>query len=329
MREAMFNAKVGDDVYGEDPSVNKLQKMVAEQLNKEAALFVPSGTQSNLIAIGAHCTRGDEAILGKQSHIYVYEGGGASAFMGVSYHLIENNADGSIPLDSIRKGIRPDNEHYPRTSVIALENTHNVKGGVILPLPYVNEVKRICEENKLPLHLDGARLWNASAATGLSMQELARQFDTVSVCLSKGLGAPVGSILAGSASYIAKAKRLRKALGGGMRQSGLLAAAGIYAIENNFARLHQDHVRARKFSDALNEMPDVFTDVVTPETNIVYFEVRHGKGKVFTELLKTRYRILLNSYGTERVRAVMHLDITDDALDKTLLAIRTIAREGF
>lgn len=220
MREVMAKAKVGDDVYGEDPTVRRLQRLVARMLNKEAALFLPTGTQSNLVAVGTHCGRGEEIILGRNSHIYVYEGGGASAYMGVSMNLVPNNADGSFDLELLRKGIRPLNDsHYPITKAVALENTHNVCGGTILPQTFVHDVRKICDENNLALHLDGARLWNASVATGMSMSELCEHFDTVSVCLSKGLGAPVGSVLVGSKKFIARAHRLRKSLGGGNEAS--------------------------------------------------------------------------------------------------------------
>ena len=330
MRTAMMNAEVGDDVYGEDTTVIALQSRVCKLLGKEASLFVPSGTMSNLIAIGAHCRRGEEAILGRQSHIFVYEGGGASAFLGASLNLIENDADGTISEAKLASAVRPlNNDHYPVTKCIALENTHNVMGGVILPQPYVLRVKELCRKNSLALHLDGARLWNASVATGLTMLELSAPFDSVSVCLSKGLGAPVGSLLVGTEEYIHRARRLRKALGGGLRQSGVIAAAGLYALDNNIERLSEDHARAKTLAIALRERPHLFDNIVDPQTNILYFDVKGDKGTAFCEALWKRFGIKMGSYGTTRVRAVTHLDIDDSAIEATIKAVDAIHYEGF
>lgn len=323
----MSEAKVGDDVYGEDTTVDELQKKLAQICGKEAGLFVPSGTMSNLIAVGTHCQRGDEMIIGKQNHIYWYEGGGASAFMGVAMHSIENAEDGSLPLEAIRAAIRPVNDHFPRTSLVALENSHNLKGGSILPLSYCKQVRALCDEYKLQLHLDGARLWNSAVASGHHPAELAESFDTVSVCLSKGLGTPAGSVLLGKKQFITQAKRIRKALGGGMRQSGVIAAAGLYALENNMVRLVDDHARAARLAGALQDsQQDIIFNVSKPATNIIYFSVRSNLGPPFCTFLKNR-GILMNSYGSTRVRAVTHLDISDADIDYVIASVREVVKE--
>lgn len=328
MRKAMQAGRVGDDVYGEDPDVNALQRKVARMLNKEAGLFVPSGTQSNLIAVGTHCNRGEEIILGHSSHIFVYEGGGASAHLGVSMKQVPNNSDGT--LIEFEGSIRPrNNVHYPRTRCVALENTHNVCGGVVVPQTHMLEVKKVCVQHGLALHLDGARLWNASIASKTSMAELVEPFDSVSVCFSKGLGAPVGSMLVGNRKFIDKARYLRKSLGGGLRQAGILAAGALYALENNIERLRDDHIRAKSISATLKLFPNVFKMAAEPETNILYFEVAGGQGKLFTDWLKNEYGVLMGSYGTTRVRAVTHLGIGDEALDRTNDAIKNLANSLF
>jgi len=329
MRLAMQRAVVGDDVYGEDPTVNELQSRVAEMLGKDAALFVPSGTQSNLIAVGTHCGRGEEMILGKQSHVFAYEGGGGSGFMGASLNLVENEPDGSICPSRIVDAIRPlNNDHYPVTKCVAMENTHNVRGGTIVPQDKVRSVARVCQAHGLQLHLDGARIWNAHVASGLPLLELCQPFDTVSVCLSKGLGAPVGSLLCGSRDFVARAKRLRKALGGGMRQAGVLAAAGLYALDNNIPRLADDHARLARISAGLKALPEAIVSVTDPATNILFFEVRDGKGKLFCAAMKER-GVLVNSYGSGRVRAVTHLGVGDGHVDQVIEAARAVCKELF
>lgn len=332
MRIAMANAKVGDDVYGEDANCNKLQRTLAKMLGKEAGLFLPSGTMSNLCAMGAHCSRGDEVILGSRSHIFIYEGGGASAHMGVAMHTVENEKDGSLALEKIRAAIRPVNDHYPRTSCLALESSHNLMGGAVLPLDYCWHVRALCNEYKLQLHLDGARLWNSARASGRSPRDLTEPFDSVSVCLSKGLGSPVGSVLLGTKKFIARARRIRKALGGGMRQSGILAAAGLFALEHgHIERLDDDHRRAKLLAMALSRIaadpqpssPFLLHDIVQPETNIIYFSVGDRKGQEFTKRLRQR-GVLMNSYGDSRVRCVLHLGIGDDSLETTMAAIEEV-----
>lgn len=333
MRIAMSKAPVGDDVYREDPTVNKLQRHVASLLGKEAGLFCPSGTMANLIAMGTHSSRGDEVILGKRSHIFWYEGGGLSAHMGVAMHTVDNDSRGCMDLRKIREAIRPLNDHYPRTSCVALESTHNLCGGAVVPLDYCWAAKTLCDEFTLPLHLDGARLWNSARASRMSVKQLAEPFDSVSVCLSKGLGAPVGSVLVGTKKFIASAKRLRKALGGGMRQAGLLAAAGLYALENgHIERLDLDHRRAKLLAAFLSQLGEhegvgFFDDIVQPETNIIYFSVKDGKARDFCTQLKKK-GVLMNSYGDSRVRCVLHLDVDDKAVEKTMAAIEDVCREG-
>lgn len=311
MRQAMAIAAVGDDVYNEDPTIIDLEKKVASILTKESGLFVPSGTQSNLIAMGVHCGgRGSEIILGTKSHIFIYEGGGASAFMGASFHTIPNQPDGTLKIEDIKSAIRiANNDHYPKTVCVAIENTHNLCGGRVLTPEYIQSVKQLCLEHDLPLHMDGARLWNAAVALNVPVSSLAGPCDSISVCLSKGLGAPVGSVLVGDSKFITAARRLRKALGGGMRQAGILAAAGIYALDTNRERLADDHRRARVLAVGLQSVSGLkLMDL--PETNILYFEVLDDRmAKLFVEELRT-VGVLVNSYG-KTVRVVTHLDISD------------------
>ncbi|MCW5622370.1 MAG: low-specificity L-threonine aldolase, partial [Burkholderiales bacterium] len=245
MRAAMAAAEVGDDVYGEDPTVNRLEVLAAGLLGKEAALFVPTGTQSNLLGVMAHCERGDEYLVGQQAHTYKYEGGGAAVLGSIQPQPLEFEPDGSLDLERAAAAIKPDDSHFARTRLLCLENT---QGGKVLALDYLERAHAFARAHGLGLHLDGARLFNAAVEQGVPVGEIARWFDTVSVCLSKGLGAPVGSVLCGSAGHIAKARRWRKVLGGGMRQAGVLAAAGIYALENHIERLAEDHANARRLA---------------------------------------------------------------------------------
>ena len=251
MREAMAKAVVGDDVYGEDPTVNKLQELAAKIMGKEAGLFIPSGTMGNLSAMLAHCQRGDEVILGNKSHTFLFEAGGISALGGVHSCQLPNQPDGSIKLDDIRNAIRSDDPHNPITRLIALENTHNRCGGTYQIPAYTREVCDFAHQHGLAVHLDGARIFNAAIACGVSVKEMVSHVDSVTFCLSKGLCAPVGSILCGSREFIRQAHRIRKQLGGGMRQAGILAAAGIVALEHMVDRLIEDHIHARKLADGL------------------------------------------------------------------------------
>ncbi len=327
MRAAMARAEVGDDVFGDDPTVNRLQEMAAERMGKEAALFVPSGTMGNLAAILAHCGRGDEVILGDQSHTFVYEQGGIAALGGIVPHTLPNQPDGTLDLHAIEAAIRPDNVHFPRTRLICLENTHNLCGGAPLPPAYTQAVADIAHRHGLKLHIDGARIFNAAAALEVDVRELARPADSLTFCLSKGLSAPVGSLICGSAAFIAEVRRMRKVLGGGMRQVGVLAAAGIVALETMPQRLHDDHRRARRLAEGLAALPGI--TVAPAPTNIVYFQLDptlRVNAITLTEALKAR-GILLLARDTYRLRAVTHHWISDADIERTLQAVREVLDE--
>ncbi len=272
MRAAMANAELGDDVFGEDPAVNRLQEMAAELLGKEAALFTSSGTQSNLIAMLTHCRRGDEVIVGDRSHTLEYEVGGAWAVGGLGLRPVPNDAQGRLDETRLRAAIRHVDDHSPRTGLICLENTHNLCGGTVLSEEDMAPVRKIASEHGLPVHMDGARLFNAAVALGVPVSKLAAWADSVCFSLSKGLGCPVGSVLCGPRDFIAEARRYRKMLGGGMRQAGVIAAAGVYALENMVARLAEDHENARAAAAALAETPGVVLDP-PPQTNLIFFRV--------------------------------------------------------
>ncbi|RLN58409.1 hypothetical protein BBJ29_005578 [Phytophthora kernoviae] len=328
MRKVIASAEVGDAVYGADPSVNRLEKVAAERLGKQAAIYVPSGTMANLIAIGTHCRRGDEVICGDKAHIFMYEGGGASAHMGVSLHTIPNQADGTLSLEDIAGAIRDDDPHYPRTSLVALENTQNTCGGRVLPISYIREIEEFCHGHDLRLHVDGARLANVSVATGIPMAELVSGTDSVSLCLSKGLGAPVGSILAGSEDFIYHARRLQKSLGGGMRQAGIIASAGLYALENQFDRLVEDHVNAKTLAHGLSTIRGVDVQPDTVDTNIVFFSLTpDAKLDVATLVgkLQSDKGILVSGYAFgNRIRVVTNLHITPEDVEYTVEAVRNL-----
>lgn len=317
MRSAMAAAPVGDDVYGEDPTVRRLEERVAEILGKEAALFVPSGTQANQIAILCHTRPGDEVIVGEGAHCAFYESGAAGALAGVQ--LITAGRGGLFTATEAQSVIKPLDDHCPRTRLIALENTHNRAGGRVFPQNDVLAIAELARSRGLALHLDGARLWNAAVASGVDEATLSAPFDTVSVCFSKGLGAPVGSALCGTAAMIRRARRFRKMLGGGMRQAGIIAAGALYALEHHRARLHLDHEAARVIAEAVGELPGV--EVLPVETNIVLIDVRG----VPAERVATAAReqgVLVSAFGPERVRVVMHLglparDVQDAALALT------------
>ncbi|RHY30004.1 hypothetical protein DYB32_004701 [Aphanomyces invadans] len=272
MRQAMASAVVGDDVHGTDPTVRELQRTAADLLGKPAALFVPSGTMGNLISVGVHCNRGDEVILGNQSHVFKYEGGGVSAFLGASMHTVPNQPNGELLVDDIEAAIRADDPHFPRTKLVVVENTHNTCGGRVVSTDSVAAIADLCARRDLKLHVDGARLANASVFLGQSLADMLAPVDSVSLCLSKGLGAPVGSIIAGSEEFIYHAKRLRKALGGGMRQSGTIAAAGLIAL-GNIDRLASDHANALHLAHGLAKIPGIIVDIDVVETNLVFFSL--------------------------------------------------------
>lgn len=325
MRAAMAEAPLGDDVYGEDPTVNCLQEMAAEMLGKEAGLLVASGTMGNLTAILAHCGRGDEVILGDKSHTFLFEAGGISALGGVHSCQIPNQPDGTLALDDIRAAIRPDDAHYPITRLISLENTHNRCGGTVLPVEYTLQVRALADERGLSMHLDGARLFNAAIALGKPARELAAPFDSVTFCLSKALCAPVGSVLCGSREFIRKAHRIRKQLGGGMRQAGILAAAGIVALESMVDRLAEDHARAKKLASGLRQIPGLILDP-EPATNMVFArlspEVPLETAQV-VESLRQR-GVLIGVTEPRRFRLVLHYWIDDSGVERAVSAFREV-----
>lgn len=323
MRAAMAEAPVGDDVYGEDPTVNRLQEMAAEMLGKEAGLLVASGTMGNLTAILAHCGRGDEVILGDKSHTFLFEAGGISALGGVHSCQIPNQPDGTLALDDIRAAIRPDDAHYPITRLISLENTHNRCGGTVLPVEYMLQVRALADEWGLSMHLDGARLFNAAIALGKPARELAAPFDSVTFCLSKALCAPVGSVLCGSREFIRKAHRIRKQLGGGMRQAGILAAAGIVALESMVDRLAEDHVRARKLAAGLRQIPGLIIDP-EPATNMVFVRLSPEVPLETTQVVERlkQLGVLIGVSEPRRFRLVLHHLVDDSGVERAVSAFR-------
>lgn len=326
MRQAMAKAEVGDDVFGEDPSVNKLQEMAAERLGKQAGLYVPSGTMGNLAAILAHCGRGDEVILGNKAHTFLYEAGGISALGGVHSCQIPNQPDGTLLLDDIQAAIRSNDAHQPVSRLVALENTHNRCGGVALTPEYTHTVGNLVHERGLLLHLDGARIFNAAVAQGVSAKELSEPADSVTFCLSKGLSAPVGSVLCGSTEFIKKAHRIRKQLGGGMRQAGILAAAGIVALETMVDRLAEDHKRARYLAQGLSFLPWLVLDPGTPYTNMIFMSLAESfpadAKHVADEMAKKDVKI--GVVGKRRFRLVTHCWIDDKAVDKAIVAFQEV-----
>jgi threonine aldolase len=313
MRDVMARADVGDDVWGDDPTVNRLQSVAAEMFGFEAGLFAPSGTQTNLIALMTHCARGDEYLVGQEAHTYKYEGGGAAVLGSIQPQPILNQADGSIALEDIVAYIKPNDYHFARTRVLALENTI---GGRVLPADYVARATALAHERGLATHLDGARVCNAAVKQGASLQDVARGFDSVSVCLSKGLGAPVGSVLLGSKAFIENAKRWRKMLGGGMRQAGILAAAGLYALEHNVARLAEDHAHAAALADGMRALG---LAVSTPQTNIVYVDVPAERCAALQAALEARQ---VRTSITPKTRLVTHLDVDAAGIERTLAVFR-------
>ncbi len=309
MRKVMANAEVGDDVFGEDPTVNRLQDKVADLLEKEAALYVPSGTMSNQLALKTHTNPGDEVIVEKDSHIFNYETAAPSLLSGVQLNPIPGTR-GLMTADAVEEAIRPDVYYMMPTRLVCVENTHNRGGGSIYPMKLIDEIEDVVVRHKLKYHLDGARLWNASIATGIKVSDYAKRFDSVSVCLSKGLGAPVGSLLTGTKEYISRAHRFRKIFGGGMRQAGVLAAAGLYAIEHNVQRLAEDHGKAKTFARILIESPFYDLNLDHVETNIVIFGIKSPMTvNRFISDLKS-LGVLLSAGSAGKLRAVMHLDVS-------------------
>ncbi len=320
MRHAMAQAEVGDDVYGEDPTINRLQEMGAAMLGKEAGLFVPSGTMGNLAAILAHCERGDEVILGNKAHTFLFEAGGVSALGGIHSCQIPNQPDGTLALDDIRAAIRPDDIHDPITRLIALENTHNRCGGVALTAEYTRSIGELARQFGLLLHLDGARIFNAAAVLGVPAAELAAPVDSVTFCLSKGLSAPVGSVLCGSKEFIHRALRVRKQLGGGMRQAGVLAAAGIVALETMVDRLPEDHRRAKILARGLSSLPGICLDPGSPYTNMIFLELDKNSPVSAPRLVEllARQGIRIGLVGDHRFRLVTHYWIDDEKVERVI-----------
>ena len=314
MRAAMAEADVGDDVFGDDPTVNALQVRVAEMVGMEAALFLPTGTQSNLVALMAHCQRGEEYIVGQDAHTYKYEGGGAAVLGSIQPQPLENSADGTVPLAKIRAAVKPDDAHFARTRLIAMENTI---GGKVIPESYLAEVRAFAVGANLNTHLDGARVFNAAVKTKRDVKNICRHFDSVSVCLSKGLGTPAGSVLCGSRDFIRTGHRWRKMLCGGMRQAGVLAAAGLYALEHNIDRLAEDHVNATHLAQALAAIPAL--KVAMPDTNILFLDVPAEHCAALAEHL--RHSNIAVLVGT-RTRLVTHLDVARPQIDQVITAFQ-------
>jgi threonine aldolase len=324
----MYRAELGDDVYGEDPTVNRLEEMGAERLGKEAALFVVSGTMGNLVALLTHCGRGDEVILGDRSHTFLFEQGGMAALGGIMPHTVPNQPDGTMRLEDIEGAIRGDDAHFPRTRLICLENTHNVCNGTPLTARYTAQAAQVARDHGLRVHVDGARIFNAAAALDVDVRELVRDVDSVQVCLSKGLCAPVGSLVCGSAEFIAEARRARKVVGGGMRQAGVLAAAGIVALEQIADRTGEDHARAKRLAEGFAEISSL--DVGPVVTNILYFglaeQVSKTPEEVVAGLAERGVRVLGRVGG--RFRAVTHYWISDEDVERTIQAMREVIQGG-
>ena len=332
MLDAMISAPLGDDVFGDDPTVIALQEKAAAILGKEAGLFVPSGTMSNQLALRASCVPGDEVIAHAGCHMFNYEGGAAAALAGVQMRLVDS-PDGSLALDAVERGIHQTTDpHFAPTTLICFENTHNGCGGVIVPEQNVRDVCALARERGIRLHLDGARLFNAAAATGRSPKSLAAPFDTVSICLSKGLGAPVGSVLVGDRASVTRAYRFRKMYGGGMRQAGVLAAAGVYALDHHVERLADDHRRARRLAEAIDSLPGMSVALERVQSNLVYFDLSadhplaalEGDGRPLVVHRLEAQGVLVVG-GPHRLRAVTHLQVDDAALERTIEVFRAVA----
>ncbi|MGC1404410.1 MAG: low-specificity L-threonine aldolase [Thermodesulfobacteriota bacterium] len=326
MRKAMAKAEVGDDVFGEDPTVNALQDKVAGILGKEKAIFVPSGTMANQLAIKAHTQPGDEVILEASSHPFNFEGGAGAVLSGVQFNCLLG-VRGLVKASQVEEAIRPLDHHFAVTRLVCLENTHNRGGGSVYPLKTLTEVSRLARSKNLSIHLDGARLWNASVASGIKPKEYARRADSVSVCLSKGLGAPVGSLVAGSAVFIDRVHRFRKMFGGGMRQAGILAAAGLYALDHHVERLEKDHKNAKRLASVLSEIKGVSVNPDQVETNIVIFDVDNTgmTAQQVSEGMK-KEGVLVHAVNKKLIRLVTHLDVSSADIEKTLKAFKCVFR---
>jgi threonine aldolase len=324
MREAMAEAEVGDDVYRDDPTVNRLEALAADMLGKEASLFVPSGTMGNLIALLVHCQRGHEVIVGNLSHIYLNEAGGMAALGGIQPCPIQNQSDGTLALDDILASIRTEDVHHPITRLICLENTQNICGGVPLTPEYTRQVGDLAHRNDLFLHIDGARIFNSAAAQNVSVKELVKPADSVMFCLSKGLAAPLGSMLVGTQQFITRARHIRKMLGGGMRQVGIVAAAGLISLERMTKRLADDHARAKKLAEGLRQVDGLVVDTNSPYTNMVYLNLSEAvsvNAPQITQKMKD-FGILVDPENARRFRLVTHYWIDEAAVEKTISAFQ-------
>ena len=322
MLDAMFSAKVGDDVFGDDPTVKELENKTAKMFGMEAALFTPSGTMANQIGINVHVQPGDEVICDETAHIYSYEGGGIAFNSGASVKLIKGDM-GRITAEQVLASINPDNEHYARTKLVSIENTANKGGGSCYDIKEVEKISRLCKENQLGFHLDGARLFNALTETGDSPKEYGALFDSISICLSKGLGAPVGSVLIGTKDFIQKARRVRKRFGGGMRQAGYLAAAGIYALDHNISRLKDDHDRAKEIGRILQNCSFV-EELIPIETNIIIFKLNDKySDSQFLKLLEEKGTLAIG-FGPQTIRFVTHLDFNGEMLGKVIEVLKAL-----
>ena len=322
MLDAMFSAEVGDDVFGEDPTINKLETLLADSFGMEAGLFCPSGTMTNQIAIKCHTQPGDEVICEKMSHVYVYEGGGIAFNSLCSVKLVEGNL-GRITAEQVLEAINPNDIHKPNSRLVSLENTANRGGGSCYEYDELIKIKEICRQNNLSLHLDGARLYNALVAKQQTPQQFGEVFDSISICLSKGLGTPVGSVLIGKKDFITKARRIRKVFGGGMRQAGYLAAAGIFALENNVERLADDHLHAQMICEALKSK-DFAGSFLPVETNILIFEVKGRFTPVALAKKLQENNIRVMAISPTQVRMVLHLDVTPEQVEKTIETIESL-----
>jgi threonine aldolase len=326
MRQAMFDARLGDDVYGEDPTINQLEALAAQRLGKEAAVFVPSGTMANLVCLLAHCARGDEAIMGDKAHTFLFEAGSSAAVGGIHPATVPNQPDGTLDLPQLEAAIRsPNNDHLPPSRLICLENTHNRCGGAVLSPGYMSQVRELADRHELKIHLDGARIFNAATALKVDVSVLTRDADSVSFCLSKGLAAPVGSLVCGSEDFVRRARRQRKMLGGGMRQAGILAAAGIVALETMTERLSEDHANAHRLATAFAQLDGIFIDPEQVQTNIVIFEMAPEaiSPEELVRALAVR-GVKLGAIGGRRLRAVTHCDIDAQDIDYAISAVQDV-----
>src|SRR5579871_2370105 len=331
MREAMYRAEVGDDVFGNDPTVKHLEELAAARLGKEAAMFVPSGTMGNTAAVITHCQRGDEVVLGDRSHILLYEGGGAATFGGLPLRPLPNLENGSLDTAQVERTVQQATLHTSGTGLLCLENSHNDCGGRVVTLEQMRQLSGIAHQRGVPVHLDGARVFNAALALGVQASEIAAKVDSVMFCLSKGLSAPVGSVLTGTHEFITRARRTRKMLGGGMRQSGILAAAGIVALEQIVDRLVEDHANARRLAEGLAQSPGLDVDPAAVETNMVFFTLRDANSapldqQPFMQAAREA-GVLVIDMGPGRIRTVAHYGITAEQIDAALVVFSKICRE--